>query len=319
MGLASDATADAQPGSLRTVTFGGRASITIPAHSPVLSDAVDLPVRSLADIVVSVHVPAGLAVFSWAAVGSATDPQVVDRVDATLLERWPTSRRVPMRPLVSAVDVQVDRPRKVVVALGDSLTEGALDPATGEHGWPGALSRRLRDQGTSVVNAGIGGNRLLQSTSFMGASLLARLDQDVFSVPGLTHIVLLAGINDIGMSGPDSLYGNTPLVSASEMIAAFGQVVARAHERGVKVIGATLLPFEGAITYTAEKEAIRAAVNAWIRTAGAFDGVIDFDATIRDPLHPGRVSPPYDLGDHIHVNAAGYRAMGESIDLRLLR
>ena len=309
---------DVLPGSLRRATFAGKTAVTIPAGAPMLSDPIDLPVKPLSDLMVTLYVPAGVALFSWSPeAGSTTDPAVVDALDATLSEHLPDDRRMSIRPLVAAVDVLTDHPRKVIAAFGDSITDGMVDPATGERGWPGALSRRLAGRDISVVNAGIGGNRLLQSLSFMGSSALSRMDRDVFSIPGLSHVVLLEGINDIGMSGKGGMFGDLPPVTPQDLIGAYGQIIERAHERGIKVFGATILPFEGAGYYSAEKEQVRQTVNAWIRASKAFDGFIDFDAVMRDPASPRTMKAAFDSGDHLHPNAAGYRHMGDVIELRL--
>lgn len=206
---------------------------------------------------------------------------------------------------------------KVVVTFGDSITDGDMDVTTGERGWPGALARRLQTQHIAVVNAGIGGNRLLRSMPMFGAAALDRFDRDVLSVPGLSYIIVLEGINDIGMSGPGGTFGDAPLVDPRELIAAYSQIVKRAHERGVKVFGATIMPFEGAAFYSAEKEQVRETVNEWIRAAQVFDAVIDFDETARDPAAARKLGAEYDSGDHLHPGSGGYRKLGESIDLRL--
>jgi lysophospholipase L1-like esterase len=317
VGLAN-AGLDAVPGSLKRVTFGGNASINIPAGAPVLSDPVALPIKSLGDVVVSVYARDGMAVFACPATDHSNGQAVVTGSDATDSEQLPVNEcRYTIRPIVSAVAVWANRPGKVAVALGDSITDGALDPKTGERGWPGALSRRLRSSGVSVVNAGIGGNRLLQSMPANGAAALSRLDRDVLSVPGVSHVVLLEGINDIRYGGADGMFGDTPQVSAQDLIGAYIQIIERAHVRGVKVVGATLLPFEAARFYSAAREQIRAAANEWIRTSKSFDGVVDFDAAMHDPAAPGKLKPEYDSGDHIHPSPAGYRHMGDVIDLGL--
>jgi lysophospholipase L1-like esterase len=313
---------NALPGSLKQATFAGRSAITIPAGAPALTDPINISVKSLSDLIVSVYVPNGISTLACQTDATPTDPAAVDGSDTTLLEQLPTSTCISGKPVVSAIDVNTDHSRKVVVTLGDSITDGYVDPATGERGWPGALSRRLERKGVSVVNAGIGGNRLLQTIRMFGTSALSRLDRGVFSVPGLSHIVVLEGINDIGMSGRGAMFGDSPLVRPEELIAAYSQIIARAHERGVKVFGATILPFavateEGA--YSGEKDKVRETVNAWIRTSKAFDGYIDFDEAMRDPAHPGSLKAAYDSGDHLHPNSAGYRAMGEVIDLKLFR
>jgi lysophospholipase L1-like esterase len=149
---------------------------------------------------------------------------------------------------------------------------------------------------------------------------LARFDRDVLAVPGISHIVLLEGINDIGVSGSaGGPFGESPLIDAQALIDAYQQVIVRAHERGIKVFGGTILPFEGANYFTAAKEPIRAQLNSWIRTSGKFDGVVDFDAALRDPAAPTRLKADFDSGDHLHPNSAGARAMAEAVDLKLFR
>jgi lysophospholipase L1-like esterase len=204
----------------------------------------------------------------------------------------------------------------VVVTLGDSITDGDIDVSTGDRGWPDALARRLRPKGIAVVNAGIGGNRLLQSTPIFGAAALDRLDRDVLSVPGVTYLIVLEGINDIGSSGPGATDGDAQLVDPKALIATYSEIIKHAHERGVKVFGGTIMPFEGADYYSIEKERVRQAVNEWIRTTKAFDAVIDFDKIVRDPVASHKIATEYDSGDHLHPSTDGYRKIGESIDLQ---
>jgi len=310
---------DAAPQSLARVTFGGSAAITIPPGAPALSDIVAVPVKPLTDLLVSVFIPGGMPVFPCTKEWPPTDQVVVEALDTTLADHLPASKCLfTWRPIVSEVDVSAERhPGKVVVALGDSITDGEVDPKTGERGWPAVLARRLYGAAVSVVNAGIGGNRLLGTMPMCGAAAVARLDRDVLSVPGLTHIVVLEGINDIRMSGPRGVLGDTSLVKPEDLIAAYLQIIERAHERGIRIIGATILPFEGADYYSASREQVRETINRWIRSSKGFDGVIDFDAGTRDPTHPLRLKAEYDIGDHLHPNATGYRAMGEMVDVRL--
>lgn len=310
---------DAAKGSLATVTFGGKTAITIPPGAPAVSDAIPIAVGDLADLIVSAHVdrvpvnfcPGNIPVSDQAAIAGsdATGAEHVANARCTFLTR----------PVVSAVNVLSRGRHNVVVTLGDSITDGTVNPETGDRGWPGVLSRRLQGTGTSVVNAGISGNRLLDSIPMFGAPALSRLDRDVLSVPGVTHVVLLEGINDIGTSGPGGMFGDSPLVAPHELISAYLQIIARAHEQGIKVIGATILPFEGAMYYSAEKEAVRTAVNQWIRTSGQFDGLVDFDAAVRDTTDHGRLRADYDSGDHLHPSVEGQQAMGNLIDLALFK
>jgi len=310
---------DAAPGSLKVVTFGDKATTTIPAGAPVLSDSIPLHVAALADLIVSVYVDASPVNLCPDGM-PASDQVAVENSNATREEHLTNARCTFLtRPVVSAANVLAAGRHSVVATLGDSITDGMVNPKTGDRGWPGVLSRRLQSANISVVNAGIAGNRLLQPMPMFGIPALSRFDRDVLSVPGLTHIVLLEGINDIGTSGPGGMFGDTPLVDPQDLIGAYQQIIARAHERGIKVIGATILPFEGAMYYSAEKEVIRSAVNQWIRTSRKFDGVIDFDAAVRDPAKPGQLKPEYDSRDHLHPNAEGYLQMGGVIDLKLFR
>jgi lysophospholipase L1-like esterase len=204
----------------------------------------------------------------------------------------------------------------VLVAFGDSLTEGA---ALLGQPWPtvlaGRLERRPGGGPVTVVNAGIGGNRLLREG--FGSSGLARFEADALRRPGVRWVIVLAGINDLGFSGTVDPDG--PLPTAAELIDGYRQLIRQAHASGVKIYGGTLLPFEGAASgyFTPDKETVRQAVNRWIRGGREFDAVIDFEAVVRDPARPGRLLPEYDDGDHLHLSAAGQRALGEAVDQSL--
>jgi lysophospholipase L1-like esterase len=310
---------DAAKGSLATVTFGGQTAITIPPGAPAVSDAIPLRASALADLIVSAavdHLPVNFCPGNM----PVSNQVAIEKADATHAEHLADAKCTFLtRPVVSAISVLSRGRHNVVVALGDSITDGTLNPATGDRGWPGVLSRRLQVSGVSVVNAGIAGNRLLDSIPMFGAPALSRFDRDVLSVPGVTHIVLLEGINDIGTSGPGGMFGDTPLVTPQELIGAYSQIIARAHEHGIRVIGATILPFEGAMYYSPEKETVRTAVNHWIRTSGKFDAVVDFDAAVRDPARPAGLRGSYDSGDHLHPNAEGQQVMGNLIDPALFK
>jgi lysophospholipase L1-like esterase len=198
-----------------------------------------------------------------------------------------------------------------IVALGDSITDGTQSGNDTNNRWPDHLARRLaqRNIRMGVLNVGIGGNRVLADGA--GANALARIDRDVLSQPGATHVIVLEGINDIGQAR------DKPSPTSAEIIAGHRQLIEFAHARGLKIYGATLTPFEGANYRTPQGEAKRQAVNQWIRTSGMYDAVIDFDAAIRDPDRPTKQLPQYDPGDHLHANADGYRAMANAIDLAL--
>ena len=223
------------------------------------------------------------------------------------------------RAFLSAVLVESAREPVTVVALGDSITDGNGSTPGADHRWPDFLARRLAPQGVAVLNAGISGNRLLRPG--MGESALARLDRDVLQHPGERAVIVMLGTNDIGWPG-GAFAPHEALPQASEITDGFRQLVEQAHLRGVRVIAATITPFEHALQgtplqghYSPAKESLRQAVNAWIRHPGAFDGVVDFDRLLRDASRPSRLRAEFDSGDHLHPGDAGYRAMADAIDL----
>jgi lysophospholipase L1-like esterase len=214
---------------------------------------------------------------------------------------------------VSGLDVRSPSPRAgTLVAFGDSITDGVGSRVNDDARWPNDLARRI-DAGAgaklSVVDAGIAGNQLLSWTRCCGESGLARFGTDVLSVPSVTEVIVLEGVNDIG-AGRNA--------SAARIIAGYRRLIARAHAAGIKIFGATLTPFKGAGYWTPSGEAKRESVNAWIRHSGAFDGVIDFARAVADPKDPQILDPAYNSGDHLHPNDAGYRAMADAINLKLL-
>ncbi len=309
-------------GTDHTVTFGGRPSVTIPAGAIVLSDPVSFKVPAGADLAVSLFVPkaalgAGIHYASQQTnyVGAGDLTGAADMAGAGTIPSW---------VFLAGVDVLAPSAAFSVVAFGDSITDGARSTMDTNRRWPDILAGRLAAKKIGMVNAGIGGNRILHdalpNSIRFGVNALARFEQDVLAQPGVRYVIILEGINDLGHAGTSAPISET--VTADDLIAGMKQMIERAHVRGVKVIGATILPFEGTVFagyFSAEKEVKRKAINAWIRTGGAFDGVIDFDRTMRDPAHPDRVLPAYDGGDHLHPGDAGYKAMGESINLKLLK
>jgi lysophospholipase L1-like esterase len=223
-----------------------------------------------------------------------------------------------------------NRPNRLIVAFGDSITDGDGSTVDADNNWPSDVIRRVaktaKGSPIAVVNEGTVGNRLLRTSDMFGVSALARFDRDALVLPGVTHIVLLEGINDIGFPGAkmDGQYLADPAETRSvqDITDAYRQLISRAHSRGVKVVGATITPCEGVNIpgyYSEAKEATRQAVNKWIRTSGAFDGVIDFDAVVRDRDHPSRLLPKFASKDHLHLNDDGYKAMADSIDLNLFK
>jgi lysophospholipase L1-like esterase len=306
----------ALPGSVRRVSFGGEAGLTIPAGAPALSDVVELAVPRAAVLIVSVYLPEPV---EQAQAGNGLMAALVPGRDATLEVAPADAAPVSARPLVAGVDVQTRAQAHTIVTLGDSITDGTVSKSTEVRGWPGRLAQRLAaGRGPvryAVSNQGIAGNRLLHDG--LGVTALGRFDRDVLSVPGVTYLIVLEGINDIGLSNSDFFGTANPPVTAAQLIAAYRQIIERAHEHGIRVYAGTLLPFMGAMYASADKESLRQAVNHWIRTSGAFDAVIDFEAAVRDPADPTRIAPGFDPGDHLHPNDAGYRAMGDAIDLKL--
>jgi lysophospholipase L1-like esterase len=304
---------DAQPGSIKPLTFGGQRDIVIPAGAPALSDPVQMAVSVGKELVVSLYTPSGLAVKPFGgALLSVADG------DQTSNEKLSGSGSIIGRPLVSGVSVLTPTPVRIIVAFGDSITDGNRAKLGELRSWPEELEHRLaaRNGGPTlaVIDAGIGGNRVIMGG--WGKAAVARFDRDVTRIGGVSHVVVLEGINDIGNAG-QSLFGTSPPLETADLIAGYRQLIARAHARGIKLIMGTLLPFSGAMYFSPAKEQQRAAVNRWIRTSGEPDGVIDFDAITRDPAEPARMRADYDSGDHLHPGEAGYRAMGDAIDLKL--
>jgi lysophospholipase L1-like esterase len=317
--------------SIHNVTFSGHNSITIPAGAPVLSDPIALPVASGAEISISLYFPKRASTPTLHAL-ALKRAVVSQRGDQTHAEKLKVGVVSESSILVSAVLVPAKPSQRLVVAFGDSVTDGDGSTVDTDHNWPSDLVRRLAktSQGStlSVVNAGIAGNRLLRDGTLasFGINALARFDRDALAVPGVTHIVLLEGINDIGFPGAKlgalELAAPADVPTPEDLIDAYRQLIARAHARSVKLIGATITPCEGVVLpgyYSESKEAIRQAVNKWIRTSGAFDGVIDFDAVVRDPEHPSRLLPRFASEDHLHPNDLGYQAMADAIDLTLFQ
>jgi len=302
-------------GTDRALTFSGSSSVTIPPGALVVSDSVKLGVPALSDLAVSLYLPGPTGQATWHAAALATN-YVSQPGDFTGADDLPVDHTVASWFYLSDVEVNSSKDTSAVVTFGDSITDGTRSTPDTNHRWPNLLAERLAQHHVklSVVDQGIAGNRVLHD--LVGPNALARFDRDVLAQAGVGYVIVLLGINDIGRSTT----GQPPQpVNAEEIIGGYRQMITRAHQQGLKIVGCTLTPFEGAAYFTSEGETKREAVNKFIRTGGAYDGVIDFDAAVRDPGHPARVLPMYDSGDHLHPNDAGYKAMADVIDISLFK
>jgi len=309
-----------QPGTDRILTFNGSASAVIAAGSLVISDPVAFEVPPLTDLAVSIYVPGEIpASFGVTGRYARQFNYISPPGDFTGMEDMHASRVTDDWYFLSGVDVLADPGTGGIVALGDSITDGNISTHDAFCRWPDQLARRLiaRAGGRQlgVMNQGLGGNRILHD--IRGDSGVKRFDRDVLAQPGVTHAIVLLGINDI--RNRRGLAEEVP--TAEGLIAGLHQMTLRAHARGIKMFGGTLTPFENETfmlgAYTPEGEAKRQAVNTWIRQGGAFDAVIDFDAELRDPMRPTSMLPIWDNTDHLHPGDIGYNRMGDLIDLSL--
>jgi lysophospholipase L1-like esterase len=318
------------PESDLALTFSGKPSITIPPGAPVLSDAADMKVSQFTEIAVSIFLPEktpASTVHFW-----GQHPTYVSEMgDFSGKADIPNPTAKTSWYWLADVELWTSEQTAATVTLGDSITDGVGAPQGDYTDWPDLLANRLAGEhgppGLAVLNEGIGGNRILHDGA--GVNTLARFDRDVLAQQGVVSLIVLEGINDIGWPHmkPKLPNGNAireppfakELVSTQELIMGLQQIIERAHHHGVRVFGATLLPYEGADYFSDDGEATRQAVNQWIRTGGAFDGVVDFDAAVRDPNHPNQFREGYHSGDHLHPSATCYKAMADVVDLTLLR
>jgi lysophospholipase L1-like esterase len=305
-----------QPETDHAVTFGGVAAVTIPAGTSVVSDPIPFAVPPFANLAVSLFVPpqpdATLTYHAYAA--STNYAAAGDQAAAPTLS---SPRTITSWYLLKGVDVDAGPSASSVVILGASISEGYHSTPDKNARWTDVLAGRLQANpataGIGVLNQGISGNRLLHDGT--GPAAVARLDRDVLAQPGARYLIIALGTNDIGRTF-FPLQPNQS-VTADNIVWILQQIAARAHARGFRVIASTLNPFGGAAYYNSAGEQMRRTVNAFMLTSPAFDGIIDFDQPLRDPAHPENLLPAYDSGDHLHPNDAGYKAMGESINLKL--
>lgn len=307
VGMAGEG-AGIEPGTNRRLTFGEDASVTVPVGAEVLSDPLPGELPPASTLAVSIHVVGDAGTVSGHKLAHQTNwvSTPGDHADDESAEAFPT----PTNSYAWVESAVVETPQQVdtVVALGDSITDGDKSTTSLNRRWPNYLARRLQSRPTplqyGVMNAGISGNRVLADGS--GVSAQARFDRDVLAQPDVRTVVVMEGVNDLRWD-----FATRP----ADLINAYRQLAARAHARGVCIVGGTITPWEGGSRWSARREAIRVQVNQWIRTTGEFDGVVDFDAAIRDPQRPTRMLPAYDSGDHLHPGDAGYQAMAAAVDL----
>lgn len=305
-----------EAGSDHALTFNGKPTVEIPAGAFVLSDPVTMQAAPLSDLAVSVYVPEQrIHNTTCHTFGDSTN--YVLQGDATVAATADKSNPIYAWCFVKGIDVKTDGKAAAIVTFGDSITDGAHATRDANHRWPDVLAARLQaDKKTAdlgVLNEGIGGNRVLHDG--YGPSALARFDRDVIAQSGVKYLIILEGINDIGRLQHPS--APQDIVTTEQLEHGLKQIADAAHEHGIKVFGATLTPYGGSSYYFDKGEQVREALNNWIRTSGTFDAVLDFDRVTRDPSNPNRFNPEYDFGDHIHPNDAGYKAMADSIDLKL--
>ncbi len=316
----SAASAKIVPTTDRALTFSGAAAVTIPAGADYLSDPIAFPVAPLSNLAITIYLEAPPA-RQTGHPGSRSTSYLVDGNHVSAAD-LPDAKTVEHWYFISGVDVTAPEDAAAIVTLGDSITDGHASTTNGNDRWPDVLARRLQASpamhDVAVLNAGTGGNRMLLDG--LGPNALARFDADVLAQAGVRYVIVLEGVNDLGMmtrEGDVSQAEHEAMVHQIE--AAYEQIIWRAHAHGIEAIGGTIMPFVGSGFYHPgpHTEADRQAINRWIRASGHFDAVIDFDRVMRDPAHPDHLNPKLDCGDHLHPSPAGYAAMADAIPLSL--
>lgn len=301
----------------QSVTFGGQPNAIMAPGAQLTSDPIDVTVKPLTQLSIKSYFPQRTAItsFHW---GEQQTVEVASG-DWTSRSGFKPDSSIKGRLFLSGVLVEMPVAARTVVTLGDSITDGNGSTPNEDRRWPDFLAKRLASQGIAVANAGISGARLLRDG--MGVNALARIEQDVLSQPGVTDLIVLLGINDIGW--PGSPFAPTERqVTLPDLVFGYSQLIASAHARGLRITAGTMPPFEGALEgtpfaghYSPAKEQLRQEVNHWIRNEANFDSVLDFDSLLRDPGNSKRLQPFYDSGDHLHPGDAGYQAMANAVDI----
>src|SRR3984885_12466722 len=308
------------PASDKGLLFGGNPDVIIPPGAQYVSDPIDYPVAPLSDLAITFHVAVPPSPETGHPGSRATTyilpGDVVSQTEMTgakTVEHW---------YVIAGIDVSAPPGAFSVVALGDSITDGHATTTNGNDRWTDVLARRFQanpsTRNVAVLNHGIGGNHLL--TDGLGPNVLARFDRDVLAQAGVRYVIVLEGVNDLGgLARKGEVPASQHAALVERVLAAYGQMILRAHAHGLRIYGATITPYSGSSYYHPGQmsEADRQQVNTWIRARGHFDAVMDFDAVVRDPRHPDRLLPAYDCGDHLHPSPAGYKAMGDAIALEL--
>ena len=300
------------------VNFSGRPTVTIPPGALVVSDPITIKLAPFSDVAVSLYVPEQ-PIRQLSAHGFADQTNYLATGNVAAAATLDSPKTIASWPILKNIDVQAGPDAAAIVTFGDSITDGAASTRNANARWPDVLARRLqankKTAALAVINQGIGGNRILHDVS--GPSALARFDRDVLSQASVKYLIILESVNDIGHAADPDPAKRYDVITADDLIFGLGQLAERAHTHGIKVYGATLTPYGGAKYASPEGEAMREAVNTWIRTTKQLDGFVDFDKATQDPANPTVYLPANDSGDHLHPKDAGYKAMGESIDLKL--
>lgn len=301
------------PDTDHALAFAGQSSVTIPAGKAAVSDPVDFPLQPLSDLAITIHFGATSPAVTGHP-GSRTTSYLAEGAVVTA-PAMPGAARTDHWYIIMGIEVANDS-AAAVVTLGDSITDGRGSATNQQNRWPDELARRLHSSAGSkqvaVLNMGIGGNCVLRTC--LGPSALERLQRDVLEQAGVRWLIVLEGVNDIGTASPDR-----SAAVAQDLIAAYQEMIEKAHTQGIRAYGATILPFGDSFYDSPEHEAARQTVNEWIRTGGDFDAVIDLDSALRDPANPKRLLPEADTGDHLHPNEEGHRRIAEAVDLGLFR